>query len=222
MSHIYTGAIVNNPTSITLVDDGDPPNAAGVTGVEAALFDKARYTLEGATRFTGVKTLAGAPPSILLEDSGGGGPVTYVRGICAYYINDSSGSVVIPSVNLAAGNAFRTMPSGFPNGAELSEVYVAVDPATGVYPGTPLSLTLQRTSRAGVTSVLATLLDGVTGAAYLAPHEAIFSEFAQVLDLTQYTYELVLNGEVAPNAGNVSIKSYLFCSYKVSAVDLAR
>ncbi len=59
MSSVYVGDETNNPTSITIPDDGDDLDVASVNAAFEGLMDKAAYVLEGAATFTGSKTFNG-------------------------------------------------------------------------------------------------------------------------------------------------------------------
>lgn len=199
-----TGDII---ASYDTPDDGDDVTAASVNVALHGLTDDV------------AKVRARLRKVQLMSDLG-----AHVRSIDAYpvvggtvytHADYQGGAISLPS----SPGTIR-WPLDLPNGAELSEVFIRVDPAVliGDLPGPPsgrIRARIRYTSLAGVETTTAAIRDLVASATYVDAHEATFGDFALVIDRTTYSYELEIEGEDGAAADQVLVLSPPFVSYTV-------
>lgn len=224
MTHLYTGNPANNPTSITLPDGSDAPSAALWNTPYEGLMDRAAYVIDGATAFTGAKTFADpievpSPDGIALP---GGTQFTRVQSGSFYDTGGANltGALLGGGISLAAGGSIRFPLVAIPDGAIIGSVYLKIDPATTVAPANRIKCTIIRTNRDGTISTFTGIQDTVTGASYLAAHEAVFEDFGRGVALSTGSYLLEFAGESGANSGAVIITSPPTILYSLAAADL--
>jgi hypothetical protein len=234
VSHNYTGNSSNNPTAIPLPDDGDPPTAASVNVPFEGLMDKCVTLLDGDVTIGGVKTfgaqvifqdevdlqggtivISGAPPDWQLNDS-----PTFIRAVKGLPTDGTPAPIAIPAT-LGVSPAILKWPLDLPHGCEITEVFCRIDPASGTAAATRVSCQILAIKRDGTTSTPANVQDAVTGASYVAAHEADFV-VSVTIDNAQYSYFIQLTGESGANSGNVAVNANPFCAITVSNVDFGR
>lgn len=227
---IVTGNPANNPTSITVADDGEKPKAADVSGPVAALLDKCSHILEGNPTLSGNVTITGDakfdhmietgiegnPPEWTLNDNPG-----FTRAIPGVPVDDDGVSIQYgPTITLAAVTMTLTWPLNLPDGALVDNFYLRIDPVTSTAPTTRTTLSVQRLKRDGSGSTTG-VADTTTGASYVAEHDAVFP-FSLAIDNESYAYWIILTGESGVTADAVTIKSPPFVHYTLGAVDFGR
>lgn len=201
MSHAYSGNDANNPSAITVMDDGDPPTAATFATPLEGLMDKVVHILNGDTEFSGNKTWDGSSmswnnggfvfnipsPEINFTDLANPTQITFVRpptiliddnihtrGVGGYGTNLATGAIVWPTgVTLPFGDTWQWPLLELPNGASMRKLGVRIDPANDTLPATKVRLQLVATpvGAGGGSTVLATVEDPLTGAGYQAAHD---------------------------------------------------
>jgi len=160
-----------------------------------------------------------------LERQGVASGESYVRAVSSYATDgtDIYTQADYP-IELSPSPVALRWPLSLPDGAEVSEVFVLVDPDVGIgdLPSDPQTQRIQgrirRVSRAGATTISGPFRDAVAGATYVDEHEATFGEFGLVIDNSQFAYELELEGETGGSSFPVQVLAPPFISYTVQAI----
>jgi hypothetical protein len=217
VSHTISGDETNNPASVTVADDGDPPQAADVEGPIQACLDKIEYVIKGATVFSGVKHIAGDPPVWEYDDNPG-----FVRVVGGTAIDETAALKELPAT-LAVSPARLRWELDLPHGAQLVEFFCNIDPASGTAAATRTSLQVKALARdgSGFTTPV-NVQDTTTGASYVAAHEAVFDASGATIDNVNNAYFVQLTGETGANSGNVSVRGPLFVHFTLPAKDFGR
>lgn len=230
MSHVITGNPANNPTSITVADDGEKPKVADVNVGLSALLDKCAHILEGNVTFSGnvtftgdatfdhiiESTIEGNPPEWTLADN-----PDFWRAIPGVPTDENGVAQPYgPTLTLSPVTNELTWPLNLPNGALVDAFALLIDPTATAAPTTRTTLSVRRLKRDGTGSITG-IADSTTGASYIAEHEAAFA-FSLAIDNESYAYWIIISGEQGIDADDVIIKSPPFVHFSLAAVDFGR
>lgn len=110
-----------------------------------------------------------------------------------------------------------------PHAATITSLGVRIDPANNTLPTTNIGLQLHQLARAtGVSTIVGSVVDPATGAAYQAPHELVLSGLSEALDLQNFSYAIVLTPEFGGDADGFNLLSAPRVTYMLSALDVVR
>lgn len=242
MSHSYSGNPANNPASITLPDDGDPPVAAAWNVPFEGLADLVAHVRDGDTIFEGNKeftsgtvefnssgvifqnvvSLLGATTNI--NSSGWnftGTDPSYTRGLAGFSVDTATGSIkwpITPTVG-TGGETHRFAIEGVPDLSTIVSIGARIDPANDADPTTRFRIRLMRTALDGSgTTAVATVTDPLSGGSYQAAH-LFTASFNHQIDLSAYTYAVDLVGESGGDEDNVTLLCPPVITYSVPGPD---
>lgn len=238
MAHPYSGNPANNPSSITILDDGDPPVAATWNVPFEGLMDKCVHILDGDTTFTNDKVFNCSSvgfttgvfnllmPTVNIQPTGwqfNGTDPTYTRPVECISIDTATGAVkwpVTPTIGVSETHRFELQ--GIPHGSVLASINLRVDPTNDADPSTRLSVRLRRTALDGSgTTTVATVEDPATGGSYQAAHLFV-AIFTHTIDLETYSYGFEILGEVGGDADPVTMTAPPTITYSPPGPDWAR
>lgn len=238
MSTVYVGNPANNPSGITLPDDGDPRDAASVNVPLEGLMDKCVHILDGDATFTNDKLFNCSSvgfttgvfnllmPTVNIQPTGwqfNGADPSYTRPVECISIDTASGAVKWPvTPTIGVGETHRFELQGLPNGSVLTSINLRVNPTDDADPTTKISVRLRRTALDGSgTTTVATVQDPASGGSYQAAH-LFTATFAHTLDLTTYSYGFEILGEVGGDADPVDMSAPPTVTYSPPGPDWAR
>lgn len=166
-------------------------------------------------------TFAGDAPQILFDDN------VHTRGIGGYGVKVGDGTIKWPIGNtLAFGDVWAWPLLEVPHGAALRKIGVRINPADNTLPTTKVRIQIYAThvGSPGGSTLLASLEDPLTGAAYQAEHDFVFDVTGSDIniDLVNETYWVWILGETGGDEDNVSIVGAPWVEYSAGSLDLGR
>lgn len=235
----YSGNATNNPTSITIPDDGDDIDAISVNVPFEGLMDKVVHILHGNPTYEGSTWTFGDATLVKFNDQAGvdvvtpgelwltsaGVAPTFTRGVTAQSV-DNTGALGWPITNtLAIGRTYYYPINELPDAATITSLSIVHNPDNATAPTAKVKVSIYQMPLDGSASsdAFTPIEDPAAGAGYTAAHTFTATPGSPVVvNLNTHSYWFKVVAETGGSAVPGVISAPPSLTYKANIIDLGK